>query len=226
MVAVGLALEQRRPAARARALRPPRSAASRTAHRSLPSTAIAPACRTRCARPAMSPPAVTCGHRRELAVEVVLAHEHGRQREHLGEVQALVEVAPGWSRRRRRRRRPRCPSRWPTSRRRWRRRCCRRRCRSSRPGRGSMSIDVHRAGAAAAHAGRAPEHLGQPAPPDRCPWPARGRGRGRCRRRSRPGSSAVQTPTGTASWPAHRCVVPCTSPFRNRRCISCLERRG
>jgi carboxyl-terminal processing protease len=40
-----------------------------------------------------------------------------------------------------------------------------------------------------------------------------------------PGSSAEHTPTGTASWPADRCVVPCTSPFKNSRCMSVSNSR-
>src|SRR4051812_4664361 len=35
----------------------------------------------------------------------------------------------------------------------------------------------------------------------------------------------MQTPTGTASWPAARCVVPWTSPSRNSVCIACSKRR-
>src|SRR3954447_7254390 len=35
----------------------------------------------------------------------------------------------------------------------------------------------------------------------------------------------MHTPTGTASWPAARCVVPCTSPSRKSLCIACSKRR-
>ena len=51
-----------------------------------------PAWRRRRRGAAMSAPAVTCGHRRELAVEVVLADEDDRQALDRGHVQALVEV--------------------------------------------------------------------------------------------------------------------------------------
>ena len=72
--------------------RPPRGAASWTARTSLPSTTAA-GIPYAAARAGDVDAGGDRGHRRELAVEVVLADEHRRQRADRGEVQALVEVA-------------------------------------------------------------------------------------------------------------------------------------
>ena len=100
-------------------------------------------------------------HRRELAVEVVLADVHDRQVEDLREVQALVEVAPGST----------APSpKNATATLPWR--CAEI---AGAGGGGDAAADdaeaadepvlevdhVHRARAAAADPGRAPEHLGR-----------------------------------------------------------------
>ena len=223
-MAVGLALEQRRAAAARARGRPPRCAASATAPgrcRRRPRTAS----RRPRARPAMSAPPVTCAHRRELAVEVVLADEHDRQAAHLREVQALVEVAPGWWRRRRRTRPRRCrcalrgsaapvaaPIDAPTMPKQPTRPCSRSMTfiEPARP----PQTPVARPSSSATSA------LGVGAR-----RPARGRGRGRCRRPSRPAPAPRRRRPRPPPGPAYRCVVPCTSPRRNSRWISSSNRR-
>ena len=221
-MAVGLALEERRPFAAAGAAD---RLERRLAHR--PQVVSVHHLRLHPERRRADPDLAArrdARHRRELAVEVVLADEHERQVEHLRPVEALVEVPlvrgavaeegdrdPALALR---------GDRGPG-------------------GRGDaaahdpeaaheavLEVDhVHRARAAAADPGRRARASRPRAPPGRCPSPARGRGRGRCRRRSRPARAPSRSPTGTASWPAERCVVPCTSPFRNRRWISSSKRR-
>ena len=159
--------------------RPPRAPPRATANRSLPST-TSPGCRRRRARAAMSPPAVTSSIGVNSPYQVVLAHEHDRQLEHLGEVQALVEVglvgravaeegdrdarpgaAPRAPRRSPRRSMPPTIPKQPT-------RPCSRSTTFIEPGRPPQTRSRGRASP-------------PPAPRRRCPWRARDRGRGRCR---------------------------------------------
>ena len=154
---VGLALEQRRSSARAGPLH---GLERRLAHR--PHIVAVDDARRDPEHPGARRDVLAGGdrrHRRELAVEVVLAHEHRGQRKHLGEVHALVEVAlVGRPVAEHRHRNPALAL-----------------GRERRPGGGGdtpaddpeaaheavLDVDhVHRPGAAAAHAGGAAEHLG------------------------------------------------------------------
>ena len=141
----------------ARACAIARAAASRTTQTLMPSIVSAGTSITS-ARARISP-AVTVTERRVLAVAVVLAHEHERQLQHLREVEALEDVAlvhraVAEVRDRDAARRPR---------QRERRAGGGRDAAADDPERADQPVGgrrhVHRAGAAAVHAGRAPEHL-------------------------------------------------------------------
>src|SRR3954470_3200066 len=173
----------------------------------------------------------------ELAVAVVLAHEHDRQVEDLREVQALVEVAVVGGAVAEERDRDGALA-GPLER------------ESDAGGGGDAPADdpeaadqavlerddVHRAGAPAVDAGRPAEQLvhqrlGVDAERERVAVAAV-RARHAIGLRERPGHnarpppvSARATPTHPSSWPEHRCVVPCTRLLRNNACTSSSKRR-
>ena len=132
---------------------------------------------------------------RELPVEVVLADVDDRQPEHLGEVEALVEVALVGGAVAEERDRHAVDALERQRGARWPRRCCRRRCRSSRSGgaRGRSRSSSRRGRRRRPSRARAARRAG-PGAPRRVP--ARARARGRCRPRG-PAARAPSRPR----WP-------------------------